>query len=402
MAERLYQTDPLKLEFTAQVIGKTALQDGRRGILLDHTYFCPTGGGQEHDTGMLGNAAVVDVLVDERDEIVHIVDRDIPESGVLGRIDRARRLAIMQHHSGQHLFSAALEDRLGLETVSARISIDSPSTIDLNALAVGEQDLVQVENLANAVVREDRPIKSYLVAEQDVPTIPFRRPPKVHGQIRVVEIDSFDHSACGGTHCTRTGMIGLVKILKAERQGNQLRIYFVAGERALEYFQNYAAIVNRVARKLDTGPESIHDNLDRTLASLKAAQQELEGLESERLTLEAWRLEQAAEKVDSIRLVRAIYRGRTPQQLRALVSALQDQPHVVAVLASFDGVKLTVAVACGLRTGLRANALLQRLMEEIRGRGGGDTRVAQGGGAADEKQAERLLENVANYIQKLK
>ena len=400
--ELAYLADPFQLEFDAEIVGRVVLPDGRAGVILPKTFFFPTGGGQEHDTGTLGDARVTDVLVDDAGTVVHVVDREVQRAHVRATIDRARRLAFMQHHSAQHLLSHALDDTLKLETVSANINLDTPSTIDLAIGARGDVDLTPGENRANALIYEDRPIKSYFISDDQIPMIPFRRPPKVSGQIRVVEIEGMDYSACGGTHCTRTGMLGVIKILKTERRAEKLRVYFVAGQRAFEYFQNLHSIVTQVARQFDTNPETIGEAVEKQREALRAAQRELEELKVERVTLEARRLAAGAPVFDSIRLVTASFRERAPQELRALAVLLQNEPGVVAVLASYDGAKLSLVVACARDTGVSANQLIRKQLAEIGGRGGGDAQLAQGGGAASEAQFQLFSAHTVEYVRALR
>ncbi len=384
--ELAYLTNPFCFEFDAEIIARVTLSDGRRGVILPKTFFFPTGGGQEHDTGALGDARVIDVTIDDAGTVVHVVDRDVTATRTRATIDRARRFASMQHHSAQHLLSHALDDALKLETVSANINIDNPSTIDLAVGARGDVDLTPGENLANALIYEDRPIKSYFISDDQIATIPFRRPPKVSGQIRVVEIEGADYSACGGTHCTRTGMIGVVKIVKTERRAEKLRVHFIAGQRALEYFQNVHAIVTQIARQFDTNPEAIGEAVEKQRDALRAAQKELEEFKAERVTLEAQRLVASTQVIGSIKLATATFRHRAPQELRALATLLQNEPGVIALLASYDGAKLSLAVACASDTGVSANELIRQQLADIGGRGGGDAQLAQGGGAASEAQ----------------
>ena len=400
--ELAYLTDPFRLEFDAEIIERVALPDGRAGVILPKTFFFPTGGGQEHDTGTLGDARVTDVLIDEAGTVVHVVDRDLKATRVRATIDRARRFAFMQHHSAQHLLSQAIDDALQLETVSANINSDTPSTIDLAIGARGDVDLTPGENRANALIYADRAIESYFISDAQIPLIPFRRPPKVSGQIRVVAIEGCDYSACGGTHCTRTGMIGVVKILKTERRAEKLRVYFVAGQRAFEYLQNIHAIVTQVARQFDTNPEAIVAAVEKQQDALRAAQKELEELKSERVTLEAQRLAANAPVFDSSKLIIASFRQRAPQELRALAMQLQNEPGVIAVLASYDGAKLSLVVACARDTGISAHALMRQQLAEIGGRGGGDAQLAQGGGAADEKQFAAFSARTQEYLRALR
>ncbi|CAG0969638.1 Alanine--tRNA ligase [Anaerolineae bacterium] len=396
-----YFDDPLQLEFQATIVRKIALADGRAGIVLDKTWFYPTGGGQEHDTGTLGDARVSDVFFDDQGDVVHIVDHDIPAPIVVATIDRARRFAFMQHHSGQHLLSRAVEQVLGLETVSANINIDNPSTIDLSAHALSDADLVRAEDLANAIIYADRAIKSYFVEESQIHTIPFRRAPKVTGTVRVVEIDACDYSACGGTHCTRTGMIGVIKILRLERRGDKARIHFLAGERALKYFQNVHAIVTYAARVLDTNPDAIVETLTRQSESLRAAQKELEAHQADELILEAKRLVANAESFEAVKLVTIAFRHRAPQQVRALAIELQNEPGLIALLAAYDGAKVTLTVTCAADTRVNANELIRKQLAEIGGRGGGDARLAQGGGALSEEKFATFFANTKRYVSEL-
>ncbi|MBI5034887.1 MAG: hypothetical protein HZB51_30550 [Chloroflexi bacterium] len=393
--ELAYQTDPFRWEFDAEIIEKTTLPDGRSGVVLPKTFFYPTGGGQEHDTGTLGDALVTDVLIDDAGTVVHVVDRDIMATTVHAKIDGGRRLAFMQHHSGQHLLSQAIVEALKLDTVSANINIDNPSTIDLETPL--DLDVTPAENLANQILYCDLAIKSYFVDQAQIHTVSLRRPPKVSGQIRIVEIDGFDYSACGGTHCARTGMIGIVKVLRTERRAERLRIHFVCGERALKYFQSYQNIVTTVARQFDTGAEGIVQAVEKQKASTISMQKELEELRELKLILQAQQLVAQAENLESIKLITAAFRNRSPQDLRALAGQLQNEPSVVALLASYDGNKLSLVVSSA-DTHIRANDLIRKILAEIGGRGGGDAKLAQGGGAASEAQFAALFAKTKEYL----
>lgn len=389
--ERAYLIDPHTLEFDAIITGRPVLPDGRRGLVLDKTYFYPTGGGQEHDAGTLGPARVLDVFADEEGTIIHIVDQDAPGTTVGGKIDRARRFAFMQHHSAQHLLSQAVEKTLGLETIAVHISIESLSTIDFPTSRIDERGLERAEELANALIYEDRPIRSYFVPSAEIGRIPLRRPPKVQGEVRIVEIDRFDYSACGGTHCTSTGMIGIVKIVKAEKRGEETRIYFVAGELARRLFHEEHATLVRLAQRLNANPETALAALDRQVEQIRELEQQLKGVKANLIVLEAKQLAASAEKMDALRFVRASFQDRPPAELRQLGSLLQNEPGLIAIIASHDGAKVSLATSCARDTGIKANDLIKRLLAPLGGKGGGDAQLAQGGGSANVQQYEQLL-----------
>jgi alanyl-tRNA synthetase len=393
-----YLDDPLTLEFKAEIVQKIKSPNGHHDVLLKKTYFYPTGGGQAHDTGFLGPARVVDVFKDETGNVVHRLDRDISEPVVVAKIDHNRRLGHMQHHSAQHILSRALEEALGLESISAKISADTPSTIDIQAESLSPADLEPGENLANQIIFENRPIKTYFITDDQLQTIPFRRPPTVSGQIRVVEVDSFDYCACGGTHCPSAGMIGLIKIVKTENKGGKLRLHFVAGQQALTWFQTYHHLITTVSRHFNTSAEEVVKAVAQQTEQLQIAQRELKAMQLEILSGEAQKLVLQAETCGPYRLVLATFKDRTMADLRELGKSLQGEQKIVALLAGYDGQKLSLVVSCAEDTQVSAKELLARQLAQIKGRGGGDAGLAQGGGEATEQQVQSLLAGARDYI----
>jgi alanyl-tRNA synthetase len=400
--QQAYLNDPLTFEFQADIIQKTHLPDGQFQVILQKTYFYPTGGGQSHDTGFLGAAQVVDVYKDQAGNIVHRVDRDIPDASVPAKIDAERRLGNMQHHSAQHILSRALEEVLNLETVSVKISADSPSTVDVQTDTLSPDQLAAVEARVNHIIFENRPIKSYFISDDQVQTIPFRRPPAVRGQIRVVEVEAFDYSACGGTHCPNTGMIGLIKLIKTESKGKRFRIHFVAGKQALALFQTYLEIVTTLSRQFSTGPEELVRAVSQQMEQLQSVQRELKALQGEMMGRELEKLVETAVELDGCRLVTVLFQNRDMADLRELSKRLQEKEGIVALLAGYDGQKLSLVVVCAADTGVSAKALLTQQLAQIGGKGGGDARFAQGGGGATGLQAEAFFAYTEDYARVLK
>jgi len=154
--ERLYYTDCYVQEFQARVIRTSPDAKGVR-VFLDRTAFYPESGGQPADHGTLAGIPVLEVL-DEGEEIAHLL-RDSPASeSVQGIIDWNRRFDHMQQHTGQHVLSAAFERRGGYKTVSFHLGTDA-STIDLDSDRVGAKQIEEAEELANQIVFENRPVQ---------------------------------------------------------------------------------------------------------------------------------------------------------------------------------------------------------------------------------------------------
>ncbi len=395
-SQLLYQEDQTVLEFEAQVVELVALPDNRCGVVLDRTYFYPTGGGQVHDTGEIGTARVVEVFKEEAgSRVVHVVDRELDIGAVIARIDGERRLRHMQHHTAQHLLTQCLLRQTGFETVSANINGYSPSTLDLVTTQVSKPDLDQAELIANQIIYEDRAVRTYFVSPEELSTIPLRRPPKVTENIRIVEIDHYDYSACGGTHVLSTGSIGLVKVVKTERQNDKTRVYFIAGLQAMGVFHQMYESLTGLANKMSTSWQDVGDVISKQTERLGVLQKELQSLRQNALRFEAQDLAAGAEERDGFRLVRASFDARSPSELRILADAFRKIRDLVAVLSAYDGQKLSMILTCGEATGKDARQLLNTQLAQIGGRGGGDASFAQGGGVATEAQY-RLLQQLVD------
>jgi alanyl-tRNA synthetase len=391
-SQLLYQQDVSILEFEAEVMDRFTLADKRIGVVLDRTYFYPTGGGQEHDSGTIGSARVVDVFEDEaHSRLVHVVEGELGLGSVKAKIDQERRLRHMQHHTAQHLLTQCILRQTGYETVSANINGYSPSTLDIETSKIDPADLDQAELMANQIIYADRVVKTYFVSPDALNSIPLRRPPKVTENIRIVEIDAFDYSPCGGTHVLRSGSIGLVKVLKTERQNDKIRVYFNAGLQAMQVFHQMYGALTRLANKMSTSWQDIPDVIIKQADQLAVVQKELQMLRQNAVRYEARELADGAVEREGFKLGRASFIARPASELRILADLLKVEPDLVTVLSSFDGQKASLIVTCGEGTGKDARLLLNTYLGQIGGRGGGDARLAQGGGAASEEQYRHFL-----------
>lgn len=394
-SQLLYQQDSTILKFDAQVLEQISLPDGRLGVVLDRTYFYPTGGGQEHDTGGIDAALVVDVFKDDvNSRLIHVVEGQVSMGRVMAHIDAERRLRHMQHHTAQHLLTQCILRQCDFETVSANINGYTPSSLDLVTSQISKSDLDQAELLANQIIYEDRMVKTYFVTPEELKSIPLRRPPKVNENIRIVEIDGYDYSACGGTHVLHTGSIGLVKVLKTERQNEKTRVYFIAGLQAMQMFHQMYDAFTGLANEMSTSWQEIPDVVHKQTEQLGASQKELQALRLSGVHYEAQDLVTAAEENGGIKLVRASFEARPASELRLLGEEFRRMAGVVAFLSSYDGQKVSLIVTCGEGTGKDARHLLTNQLARINGRGGGDARLAQGGGTANGSQFRNFLQQI--------
>jgi alanyl-tRNA synthetase len=393
MTQRLYYTDSYQTEFDATLVAITTIAD-RPAVQLDRTCFYPTSGGQPFDRGGLDGHPVVDVVAGENNEIWHLLEAAptgvVPGATLHGVIDWPRRYDHMQQHSGQHLLSQLFDRLFGFETVSVHFGA-TESTLDLEATELTPAQLDEAEGQANDLIYRALPIKAYFVDEAGLSRIPLRRPPKVSGEIRIVEIDGFDYSACGGTHVRTTAEIGPLKLTKQERRRGQTRVTFLCGKRAVRDYATKHRLLNEVAALFSTDAGETPKLVERNLAQLKALQRELDAANEQLLRYEAIELADAAGEPDQLRIVTHLFADREVSLVKGLAGQLQQQPNVVALLGVTTGDKLTLIFARSTEVDYHLGELLRDTLQLAGGKGGGRPDFAQGG-VADPSVGQQLLD----------
>jgi alanyl-tRNA synthetase len=361
-------------------------RDGHPAVVLDRTAFYPTSGGQPFDTGRLGTASVVDVIDDDSGLILHVVDRELAIGPVRGTIDWGRRFEHMQQHTGQHVLSAAFDRLLKARTESFHLG-SSSSTIDLNrALSATEIELV--ENEANRVVWEDRPVTIRFADADDAAQLPLRKDSAREGTLRLIEVAEFDISACGGTHVARTGGIGVIAVTSTERFRGGTRVEFLCGTRAVRGYRALRDIVAGSVRLVSVLPPELPAGIERLQAEGKAAKKQLKDLQARLSTFEAASLAGRAEAHGTVQVVLAALEGWDQSGLKAIASEVASRSGHAAVLFSVPQPS-AVVIARAADAAIDSAAVLKKLVERFGGKGGGRPDLAQGGGL--DASADELL-----------
>jgi alanyl-tRNA synthetase len=377
--ERLYYTDSYLVEFDA-VVRDIVRKEDRWEVTLDRTAFYPTSGGQPNDAGTLGEATVLDVFDREDGTVGHFVDRQLEKNTrVRGRVAWDRRFDHMQQHTGQHLLSAAFDRELAARTVSFHLGVSS-ATIDLDKAPTTGQ-IAGVEAAANRIVWEDREVSVRFVTPAEAAKLPLRKDPARTGDLRIIEIKDYDLSACGGTHVSRTGVIGIIAIAGAERFKGGMRVEFVCGGRALRAYHGLKDAVTGGVRLLSVLPEELPAAIEKMQAASRTQQKDRERLQERLAAHEAAALGAKGNRVGQVTLVSEAVSGWDTNGLKKLASAVAANPGTVAVLISAETPALVV-VARSQDVALDAGEVLRKLIERFGGKGGGKGAVAQGGGLA--------------------
>ena len=382
--ERLYYHDSRLLEFDARVVDLTERDDGVIAVVLDRTAFYPTGGGQPNDTGTLGEARVVDCIDAEAEGVLHVIQGPAPEIGdsVHGRVDGRRRLDHLQQHTGQHILSAAFVKLFDAPTHSFRV-LEHECEIDVALDNPTQEKIEQAVDLANRIIWAARPIEIRNVTADEAATLPLRKDPAREGELRLIQIEDFDLTPCGGTHAKSTGEVGIIVVRSWERAKGLTRIQFMAGVRALSDYRKANRIAAEVGALFSAGREdspALAAKLIEENKKLVRRVRELDEIASRVEAGELLRSSNPTGSAGSLTLIARAFEDRSADSLKHLAHALIATPNVVALLGSREGEMARLVFARSPEASGDMNALMRKACELIDGRGGGRPDMAQGGG----------------------
>ena len=372
MTQRLYYREPYRRTFDGTVVS-VAIVDGRNHVMLDQTAFYPTSGGQPNDTGTLGGAAVTDVIDREDGTIAHVISGTLKTGEVVsGEIDWARRFDHMQQHTGQHVLSAAFDRLFGVRTESFHMGQQS-ATIDL-AREVTAAEVAKAEDDANRVVWEDRPVSIRFATAEEAAAMGMRKESVRTGTLRLIDVQEYDLSACGGTHVERTGAIGTIAIGGWEKFRGGSRVEFLCGNRVVQRFRLWRDALSAMQKHLSVPPIEMAPSIERMQEDSKALQRTIRGFQEKLAAHEA-----SALLAQGHVIVEAID-GWDAQGIKSIaVAATSANPGAVVVLFTAS-TPAQVVIARGASAGVDAGALLKQLAAKFGGKGGGKPDLAQGGG----------------------
>ncbi|MDG6928678.1 MAG: alanine--tRNA ligase [Nitrososphaerota archaeon] len=398
--ELLYYEDQDMFDFKAAVLAVF----GGEWVALDRTAFYARGGGQEPDRGTMGKEARVVEAIKYGGVVLHKIEGTPPKVGsaVECRVDRDRRETIMRHHTATHIINGAARRTLGpwVWQHSAFKDVDGARLDITHHSRLTPDQLTGIEQLANEVVRQNIPVELHLLPRMEAEkTYGFRLYQGgvvPAGTLRVRKIGEFDVEACGGTHCVRTGDVGLIKITKTERlQDGVERIEFLAGRPALDHVETQEDRINRLSAGLATQPENVvkvaegfRDSLEQTRKMYKGISRRLgEGLGG------------GAERVGKVRFL-FLSQDYLDDQAQIAVgdAVVQANPDVVYAGVSTSNGRCRIVVFAGreaVALGMNAAELARQASKALGGSGGGRPEMGQGGG-----QAPRSVEEVERLVKK--
>jgi len=295
----------------------------------------------------------------------------------------------MQQHTGQHILSGAFENSMGVATVSFHLG-SSASTIDIETSALEPKQAFAVEDLANRIVFENRTVLSREYDETEIGALALRKAPVVHGTIRVITVQSFDASACGGTHVAMAGEVGMIHIRRWERHRNQTRVEFLCGWRALHAHRAVNGICQSVATRLGVSVDELPESIARQAEAEERARREAGALQDKLIAYEAARLANEAVLANGVRIVQQVLEGYDANRMRYLAQRIvQQEPNIIVLLGIIQPApQICFARSADVEQDMAA--LFREVVAPLGGRGGGRPNMAQGGGVAVDKLGQAL------------
>jgi len=382
-------------------------------VILSETPFYPEGGGQVGDRGEVigphGRMRVEDTQRVAERLIVHrghiIEGRIAVGDAVLAQVDEQHRLDTMRNHTGTHLLHAALRQVLGSH-VRQSGSLVAPDRLRFDFThggSLSEDQLAEIQRLVNDKIRTNLPVAiRHTSFDQAISEGVLAFFGEAYGEeVRVVEVpeDSTRFSAelCGGTHCQRSGDIGLLLIVDESSIGAGLRrIEALTGRGAEEYVLQQQGALADLSRRLGAPAEALGAKLDALLTEQEALRQRIERLEMQLAKSMLESLVQQAVSVKDVTALTAKVEMASAEAVRYLGDLLRQRLGSVALVlgAAVDGRPYFVAMVTPdlVQRGLHAGEIVKRVAAVAGGSGGGRPDVGQGGGKEPAKLEEALAE----------
>ncbi len=373
MTEEIYNESVETTAFDAVVV--SCEKSGREGLFtveLDRTAFFPEQGGQYADRGTLtgedGRAAkVADVQI--RDGIIlHLTAKPFRTGEkVHGAVEWADRYDKMQQHTAEHIVSGIVCSALGCSNVGFALGPDH-THMDYDAPMTREQ-VREAERRANEAVWKNLPVQISWPDAEELSRLSYRSKKELEGAVRIVTIPGVDVCACCAPHVKRTGEIGLIRIVSAEKYKGGVRMVMLAGQRALAYDTGMLDALNETARSLSVKPEQVPGSVEKLRAEDAKLRYDLRGLRQKLLEI---RIAETAGEENPVLFEPGLDRN---QMQHAVDGMMQGRSGFCGIFSGSDEEGYLFVIGS---VGHDCRPVAAALRRELGGKGGGRDSMIQG------------------------
>jgi len=365
MAERLFYKDQYLQSCNATVLCCEKVSNGW-AVTLDQTIFYPTGGGQPCDSGYINDIEVIDVSYKD-EEIIHLCSAPLlPCQTVSLTLDWNKRFSLMQQHSGEHIVSGIVHQWFGYNNVGFHMGSDV-ITIDFNGM-INQEQLIDIEHEVNSIIWQDIESRILYPNESEIQSYHYRSKKELSGWVRLVEFGEYDLCACCGLHVSRTGEIGLVKLLSTCKFHDGSRIELLCGKPAMDYYENLHIQNKKLSALLSAKPLETYDAAQRLYS-------ENSNLQYNAAVLEEKILQLIAEQYALSHNVLIIREDIKPELCRKLADIVLHR--ISGYCAVFIGTGDNFKYCIASKT-IDVRTICKELNQALCGRGGGKNDFVQG------------------------
>lgn len=384
------------------------LQAGESGVVvLDQTPFYGESGGQVGDHGQLSAEGVV-INVDDCTKLQghHLHHAGVVQGEVAvgdrlkATVAREERSNTARHHSATHLLHAALREILGehVQQKGSLVTFDKLRFDFSNLEPVSAAQITEIEQRVNEQIFANTPVQTELMSIEDAKAAGAMAlfGEKYDSEVRVLSMgtEGFSKELCGGTHVSRTGDIGLFRIVSESGIASGVRrIEAVTGPYALASMQQQDALVQQLAATLKCAPDQLVDRTQQSQQRIRELEKNLEQANNKLASSKGSDLAASAQTVNGVKVLSAELEGADAKTLRSTMDQLKDKlGSAVIVLAAKDGAKVQIAAGVTKDTlgKIKAGDLVNHVAGQVGGKGGGKPDMAMAGGSQPEHLAAAL------------
>ena len=392
MTDKLYNDNVMLKECTATVLACEE-KDGKFLVELDRTVIFPEGGGQLSDRGKINDVNVLHAS-EKEGHVFHECDQPLEVGAqVTVTLDWAVRLDRMQQHCGEHILSFVCWKLFDSQNIGFHMNEDFV-TVDLDK-ALTEEELLQVEQATNAIIWENRPVNVLNLESEEAAKLPMRKfNANLKGILRIVAVEGADVCTCCGTHPPFTGMVGCMKIIRAERRKQGQRLEILCGARAMADYATKNNILHNLATNLSSKVDEVPERFAKMKEEISNLAEVVKEKTAKLLDIELQETLAGAEvRANGAKLLHLVLDdAKNGKNLMPKLGALEN---VVSVVLAVQPERISYFVALGKNTAGDCRAYIKLLNDTFGGRGGGKPDGAQGGADFCPNWQEKLDEVLA-------
>ncbi len=369
MTIKLYEKDVYLRQVESRIL-KVIHEKDKILLVLDKTIFFPEGGGQPSDKGTIGDSRVIHVS--EKEGIIyHHVDQVPDGEQQTCILDWDRRFDHMQQHCGEHILSGVIMEQYGYLNKGFHLGEDHV-TVDIDGELTDTEELEDIEDLANKAIYENKPVIIDTVdSTEKAKQYNVRKMPDLQDNLRIVYIADVDSVACCGTHPARTGEVGIVKLLKAQRYKGMTRLFFKCGFRALMEFQKEHQIISELSGRYSADLSTLIDKIEKEQGKYNDLKNSHIKIQNTLAVMEA---ENLIKKIKNHKLV-VSFQDKSIEEIGLIIKYILDKESVL-ILASSSSEKKVILAHDG-KFDVDCGRVIKDNIERFNGKGGGSKVRAQ-------------------------